>query len=100
MQPPLRFMIPQDHPSLPGHFPGRPIVPGVVVLDCALAALLRARPAVRLTGFDEVRFVAPVSPGAEVSVTCGEGAADRLSFACAVDGRTVLRGRARLGHAG
>ncbi len=25
--------IPADHPSLPGHFPGRPIVPAVVILD-------------------------------------------------------------------
>jgi 3-hydroxymyristoyl/3-hydroxydecanoyl-(acyl carrier protein) dehydratase len=96
----LRFLIPQDHPSLPGHFPGNPIMPGVVVLDCAMAALLRDRPTARLAGFDEVKFIAPVSQGAEVSVTCSEGAADRLSFACTVDGRTVLRGRARLGLAG
>ena len=27
-----------DHPALPGHFPGRPIVPGVVLLDCVLTA--------------------------------------------------------------
>jgi len=100
MQRPLRLTIPPDHPSLPGHFPGRPIVPGVVVLDCALAALMRDRPAARLAGFDDVKFIAPVSPGAEVIVTCSEAAADRLSFACTVDGRAVLRGRARLGLAG
>ena len=31
--------IPSDHPSLPGHFPDRPIVPGVVILDEVVAAL-------------------------------------------------------------
>jgi 3-hydroxymyristoyl/3-hydroxydecanoyl-(acyl carrier protein) dehydratase len=100
MQPQSRFVIPQDHPSLPGHFPGRPIVPGVVVLGCAMAVLLRDRPAAHLVGFDEVKFVAPVSPGAEICVSSNESTADRLTFTCAVDGRTVLRGRARLGTTG
>lgn len=28
-----RGVISADHPALPGHFPGQPIVPGVVLLD-------------------------------------------------------------------
>ena len=31
------FRIAADHPCLPGHFPGQPVVPGVVVLDRVLA---------------------------------------------------------------
>ena len=100
MQTHLRFAIPRDHPSLAGHFPGRPIVPGVVVLDFAIAALLRDRPATRLARLDDVKFVAPVSPGAEICVSCNESSTDRLTFTCAADGRTVLRVRARLGIAG
>jgi 3-hydroxymyristoyl/3-hydroxydecanoyl-(acyl carrier protein) dehydratase len=96
MQNQSRFVIPQDHPSLPGHFPGRPIVPGVVVLDCAMAVLLRDRPAARLAGFDEVKFVAPISPGVEICVSCNGSSTDRLTFTCVVDGQTVVRGRARL----
>lgn len=30
--------IAAEHPALPGHFPGRPIVPGVVLLDCVVSA--------------------------------------------------------------
>ena len=35
----IEFETPADHPRLPGHFPGQPIVPGVVVLDHVLAAI-------------------------------------------------------------
>jgi 3-hydroxymyristoyl/3-hydroxydecanoyl-(acyl carrier protein) dehydratase len=31
--------VPREHPSLPGHFPGRPIVPGVVLLNLVLEAI-------------------------------------------------------------
>lgn len=44
----MDFVVPHDHPCLPGHFPGRPVVPGVVVLDHVLqaveACMVRARP--------------------------------------------------------
>ncbi len=35
----LSLTIPADHPAFAGHFPGNPIVPGVVLLDEALHAL-------------------------------------------------------------
>lgn len=34
---PLRFDV--DHPALPGHFPGNPIVPGVMLLAGVLDAI-------------------------------------------------------------
>jgi len=37
-------VIRADHPSLPGHFPGAPLVPGVVILDEVLEALIRSLP--------------------------------------------------------
>ena len=35
----MQFVVAPDHPSLPGHFPGRPLVPGVVLLDRVLEAI-------------------------------------------------------------
>ena len=43
-------LIHADHPSLPGHFPGAPLVPGVVILDEVVAALAEWRQNSQLSG--------------------------------------------------
>ena len=83
------FCVAADHPSLPGHFPGRPVVPGAVLLDEVLACLPAG--AVLLTA----KFTAPVLPGQQVSVAAHQAAAGRFAFACTVEGRPVLNGTAR-----
>jgi len=54
--------IPADHPALPGHFPGNPVVPGVVLLD-AVAALLESEWQLAVRGLPQVKFVRPLKPG-------------------------------------
>ncbi len=55
------FAIDADHPSLPGHFPDRPVVPGVVLLERAAAALQRWR-GLRIAALPVVKFAAPILP--------------------------------------
>ena len=87
---PRRFCIPASHPSLPGHFPGRPVVPGVVLLDELLACL--APGAVLLTA----KFTAPVLPGETVEVSGRITPAGRFAFECMACGRAVLHGTVML----
>jgi 3-hydroxymyristoyl/3-hydroxydecanoyl-(acyl carrier protein) dehydratase len=91
------FCIDAGHPSLPGHFPGRPVVPGVVLLDAAFTLILAQQPGRVVVGVPSVKFTQPVRPGQRVAVSCGHGA-ERLGFACAVEGRDVLRGVLTLGE--
>ena len=71
----MRFTVATDHPALPGHFPGHPVVPGVVVLEHVVAAIeaqAGALPALRLP---QVKFVAPLLPGepADITLSGGDG---------------------------
>jgi hypothetical protein len=71
------FSIAPDHPCLPGHFPGAPIVPGVVMLDEAFRALgLDASTPLKI---DWVKFARPLLPGevatVEATVEAAVGAA-------------------------
>ena len=56
-----------DHPGYAGHFPGRPILPGVVILAEVMHAVAQAtgRGALRwtLTG---AKFLHPVTPGTDL----------------------------------
>lgn len=59
--PSLSFSIPLEHPALPGHFPGQPIVPGVVLLDQAIL-LVEAAESLHIRGIAAAKFLSPVKP--------------------------------------
>ena len=56
------WTIAPDHPALAGHFPGRPIVPGVVLLDRSLRLAGSLAPGQRWC-IAQTKFVRPVTGG-------------------------------------
>lgn len=70
--------IDAGHPSLPGHFPGQPVVAGVILLD-RLAASVEARKLGRLCQLTTVKFRAPLLPGEQANMQVSVNA-DRLRF--------------------
>jgi 3-hydroxyacyl-[acyl-carrier-protein] dehydratase len=74
----FEFTIPEAHPALPGHFPGRPIVPGVLLLDETLAGIER-RLGRRVATLQQVKFVSALLPG-ETAWVSFEPKGERVSF--------------------
>ena len=90
-----RRTIGADHPSLPGHFPGTPIVPGMVILDEILAALTEWRGGSHVAAIRAVKFLAPLKPQQPFTIclSAGQDAEDEVDFSCRVDDRVIVEGR-------
>jgi 3-hydroxyacyl-[acyl-carrier-protein] dehydratase len=84
--------IAATHPSLAGHFPGNPVVPGVVVLDHVLDAVeawLGELPAE--LHLPQVKFLQPLLPGELAEITLQRSGA-RLRFKVTRDGGVIASG--------
>jgi 3-hydroxymyristoyl/3-hydroxydecanoyl-(acyl carrier protein) dehydratase len=88
--------IARDHPSLAGHFPGNPVVPGVVVLQQVMDAIEDRYGPFQLLGLPWVKFLRPVRPGAAMAIALGAPAGDRLDFVCRCGTETVAKGQVRI----
>src|SRR5207245_9649007 len=90
-----RRTITADHPSLAGHFPGAPIVPGVVILDEVAAALLEWRKECQLTGIRTVKFLAPLKPEQTFAIcfSASDDSGGEVNFSCRVEDRVIVEGR-------
>ncbi|MGC1457290.1 MAG: hypothetical protein WA825_03320 [Steroidobacteraceae bacterium] len=86
------LFIGADHPALPGHFPGTPVVPGVLllsqVLDAAQSWLGREVQPLRLR---QAKFPAPWLPGMQVLATL-ERDARLLRFKVTATDKTLALG--------
>lgn len=82
------ILIPEDHPALDGHFPGNPIVPGVVLLAEVMA--LAAEHDIAAATILQAKFPAPLRPGqlCRIAIT-GDGP---WRVTCRVGETTILTG--------
>jgi 3-hydroxyacyl-[acyl-carrier-protein] dehydratase len=106
-----RKQVREDEWFLPGHFPGRPIVPGVIIVEAlaqagAVAVLSVEENRGKLAlfaGIDGVRFKRIVAPGDELTLSCeleaargpiGKGRAEaRVGEALAARGTLLFAAR-------
>jgi 3-hydroxyacyl-[acyl-carrier-protein] dehydratase len=99
-----RKLVRGDEWFFPGHFPGRPIMPGVIIVEAlaqagAVAVLSEEANRGKLAlfaGIDGVRFKRIVSPGDDLTLTCEvesvRGPIGRGPATATVGGEVAARG--------
>ncbi len=87
------WLVPPDHPAFPGHFPGTPILPGVVLLDVTLHAIAGAA-GIEPDGFEigSVKFLAPAKPGDALEIRHDFQSNGTIRFDIAAGSRKIAGG--------
>ena len=87
------YAMPPEHPVLAGHFPGRPIVPGAVLLARIVALLAEHQFALREC--TSVKFHAPLLPAQRVSIRVEVAADLTARFGITRDATRIADGACR-----
>ena len=94
------FDIPADHPAFAGHFPGQPVLPGVVLLSLVMEALAATAGAARSPGaaapHRQRQVPGPGRPGTRLLVALREQGAG-VAFEVRLGGTPVARGQLSAG---
>ncbi|MFW5432316.1 MAG: 3-hydroxyacyl-ACP dehydratase FabZ family protein [Methylophilaceae bacterium] len=90
----IDWTVPHDHPAFAGHFPHMPVLPGVVLLDTALHAMINAN---QLDGanyqINSVKFLSPVQPGETLMINHSTSNQGTLTFNISASDRKVATGK-------
>ena len=86
-------VISGKHPSLPHHFPGDPIVPGVVILSEVARLIGEHRPGVWVSGIRRVKFTAPLRPDQNFTVKVSFPEPETAHFECSSDESMLTQGQ-------
>jgi 3-hydroxyacyl-[acyl-carrier-protein] dehydratase len=85
--------IPLDHPAFAGHFPGNPIVPGVILLDAAVHAMQQLTGHAGACEVGAAKFLRPVGPGETLTIVLETAApTGSVRFEISSAGRRVATG--------
>lgn len=73
------YQIPLGHPSLEGHFPGNPVIPGVVIIEKVLHTISQEKSSSNYK-IAMAKFLQPLIPPATMTVHLSENAENRFNY--------------------
>lgn len=86
------LFIAPEHPAFAGHFPGMPILPGVVLLDAAVHAVSQALGSSVSCQISSAKFLSPVGPGETLALSWATSASGSVRFDISCDSRKIATG--------
>lgn len=91
-----QFSVPKTHPSLTGHFPGNPVVPGVVILNEIFQAIETQWKKKCVSSISFVKFIKPLRPEQNVTLIIDEIDQCAMKFSCVKDGEVFVSGKCKI----
>jgi len=88
----VELTVPLDHPCYTGHFPGNPVVPGVLLLELVIHALGRGAPQTVISS----KFHRVLKPG-ESFALFWNSSGDKSTFRCTRGAELLAEGSLEFG---
>jgi len=86
------MVISPQHPSLAGHFPDRPVIPAVVILEEIIDVVQQWQNHYWVSGIPAVKFLRPWPPGQSVTLSLTAKNTQHVKFSCTWQGDNLVQG--------
>jgi len=87
------MVISRDEPFFAGHFPGNPLVPGVVILEYVVEAVAQRCGTDRSPQqIQSIKFLGPLRPGEELTIELELTSGTAVRFKCRAGDRPIAVG--------